>query len=78
VNNKKSAGLDNISPYLLKKCVPYMLKLLLELVSASIGEDIFPSSLDKLVLKQVYEKGIKKMQTFIIQLFWSQIFQRFW
>jgi hypothetical protein len=41
LKSNKSAGLDDISPYLLKKCVPYMLKPLLELVNASIREVIF-------------------------------------
>jgi hypothetical protein len=36
VRCKESAGLDVISPYLLKKCMPYMLKPFLELVNASV------------------------------------------
>jgi hypothetical protein len=44
MKNKKSAGLD-ISPYLLKKCAPHMIKPLLELVTASIREGIFLSTL---------------------------------
>lgn len=43
--NKKLAGLDDISLYLLKKCVPYMLKPSPELVDASIIEGIFPITL---------------------------------
>jgi hypothetical protein len=45
LKNKKLTGLHDFSPYLLKKCVPYMLKLLLELVIESIREGIFPSTL---------------------------------
>jgi hypothetical protein len=39
------AGLDDISPYSLKKCVPYMFKQLLELVNSLIRDGIFPSTL---------------------------------
>jgi hypothetical protein len=31
LRNKKSAGLDDITPYLLKKCIPHIIKPLLEL-----------------------------------------------
>jgi hypothetical protein len=45
MKNKKSSGLDDTLPYLFKKCTPYMLKPLLELVNVSIREGIFPSAL---------------------------------
>jgi hypothetical protein len=57
VKNKKSAGPDDIPPYLLKKCVPYMIKPLLELDNASIREGIFPSTLKKSVVNQFTKKG---------------------
>jgi hypothetical protein len=56
--NKKS-GLD-ISPYLLKICVPYIIKPPLELVSASNREGMFPSTLKKSVVKPVYKKCLKE------------------
>jgi hypothetical protein len=59
MKNKKSAGLDDISPYLLKKCTPHIIKPLLELVNASIREGIFPSTLKKLVVKPIYKNGTK-------------------
>jgi hypothetical protein len=52
-----SAGLDDLSPYFLKKCVPCMLKPLLELLTVSIREDIFPYAFKKSVVKPVYKKG---------------------
>jgi hypothetical protein len=33
LKNTKSAGLDDISTYLLKKCIPHIIKPLLELVN---------------------------------------------
>jgi hypothetical protein len=36
MKNKKSAGLDHNSPYLPKRCIPYMIKPLLELVNQLI------------------------------------------
>jgi hypothetical protein len=60
MKNKKSAGLDDISPYLLKKCVPHIIKPLLELVNASIREGIFPSKLKKSVVKPIYKNGEKE------------------
>jgi hypothetical protein len=48
MKNKKSAGLDDISTYSLKKCIPHIIKLLLELVNISIREGIFPSKLKKI------------------------------
>jgi hypothetical protein len=60
MKNKKSAGLDGISPYLLKKCVPHIIKPLLELVNASIREGIFPSKLKKAVVKPIYKNGKKE------------------
>jgi hypothetical protein len=60
MKNKKSAGLDDISPYLLKKCTPHMIKPLLELVNASIREGNFPSTLKKSVVKPIYKNGTKE------------------
>jgi hypothetical protein len=45
LKSNKSVRLADISSCLLKKCMPYMLKPLSELVSASITEGIFPSTL---------------------------------
>lgn len=45
---KKLTGFDDISLYLLKKCVPYILKLCLQLVSASVREGNFPCIVKKL------------------------------
>jgi hypothetical protein len=59
MKNKKSAGLDDISPYLLKKCVPHIIEPLIELVNASIREGIFPSKLKKSVVKPIYKNGKK-------------------
>jgi hypothetical protein len=47
MKNKKSAGLDDISLYQLKTCIPHIIKSLLEVVNASIREGIFPSKLKK-------------------------------
>jgi hypothetical protein len=60
--SKKLAGPDDILPYVcvLKKFVPYMLKPLLELINASIREGVFPSTLQKLVVKPIYKKGMKE------------------
>jgi hypothetical protein len=55
-----------------------MIKPMLELVSASIREGIFPSTLKKSVVKPILKKGTKKMQIIIIQLLLSLFFQRFW
>jgi ribosomal protein S16 len=52
MKNKKSAGLDDISPYLPKKRIPYIIKLLAELVNASIREGIFPSEIKKKISSQ--------------------------
>jgi hypothetical protein len=52
------AGLADISPHLLKKCVPYILKPLLELVSISSRQGIFPSILKISVIK--YKNGLKE------------------
>jgi hypothetical protein len=60
MKNKKSAGLDDISTYLLKKCIPHIIKLLLELVNVSIRIGIFPSKLKKSVVKPIYKKGEKR------------------
>jgi hypothetical protein len=63
MKNKKSAGLDDITPYLLKICIPYMIKPLLELVNASIREGIFPSTLKKSVVIPIYKNGTKEDAT---------------
>jgi hypothetical protein len=60
MNNKKSAGLDDILPYILKECAPLIITLLLELVNASIREGISPSTLKKSVVILVYKKGTKE------------------
>jgi hypothetical protein len=59
LKNNTTAGLD-ITTYLLKKCVPYMLEPLLELVNALIRVSIFPTTLKKSVVKPVYKKGMKE------------------
>jgi hypothetical protein len=48
LKSEKLAGLDDISPYLLKKHVPYTLMTLFELVNASIREAIYPFTLKKI------------------------------
>jgi hypothetical protein len=60
LKNNKSTDLVDISPYLLKIFLPYMLKPLLELVIASILGDIFPSTLKQSVVQPVYENGMKE------------------
>jgi hypothetical protein len=60
MKNKKSAGLDDISTCLLNKCIPHIIKPLLELVNVSIREGIFPSKLKKSVVKPIYKKGKKE------------------
>jgi hypothetical protein len=77
MKNKKLAGLDDISPYLLKKYAPHMIKPLSELVNASIREGIFPSTLKQSVVNQFTKKGQKKMQT-IVQLLVAPFFEIFW
>jgi hypothetical protein len=58
--NKNSAGLDDVSTYLLKEFIPHIIKLLLELVNASIREGIFPSKLKKSDVKLMYKNGAKE------------------
>jgi hypothetical protein len=60
MKNNKSAGLDDILTYLLKKCIPHIIKPLLELVNVSIREGICPSKLKKSVVKPIYKKGKKE------------------
>jgi hypothetical protein len=60
MKNKKSAGLDDISPYLLKKFIPHIIKPLLELINASIREGIFPSKFKKSEVKAIYKSGKKE------------------
>jgi hypothetical protein len=63
MTNRKLARLDDISPYLLKICVPYIITPLVELVNASIREGIFPTKLKKSVVKpnlQKRDKGRRK------------------
>jgi hypothetical protein len=60
LKNKKLTGLDDVSPYLRKKCVPYVLKPVLELSIASMKEGIFPSTLKRSVVKPIYKKIMKK------------------
>jgi hypothetical protein len=60
LKNTKSARLDDISTYLLKKCIPHIIKPLLELVNVSIREVIFPSKLKQSVVKPIYKKGKKE------------------
>jgi retron-type reverse transcriptase len=55
-----SAGFDDISPYLLIKCAPHIIKPLLELVNASIRDGIFPSILKKSVVIPIYKKGTEE------------------
>jgi hypothetical protein len=60
LKSKKLAGLNGTSPCLLKKCVPYMLQTILQLVNASIRKGIFPSKLKKSVVNPIYEEGMKE------------------
>jgi hypothetical protein len=77
MKSEKSAGLDDISPYLLKKCVPHIIKLLLELVNASIREGIFPSKLKKSVVKPMYKNGEKEEAINYRSITLVPAFQRF-
>jgi hypothetical protein len=60
MKSKKSTGLDDISPYLLKKCTPYIIKPFIELVNASIREGIFSSKLKNSVVKPIYKNRTKE------------------
>jgi hypothetical protein len=79
MKKKKSAGLDEISTYLLKKKYTSHNKVAVNLVNVSIREGIFPSKLKKSVVKPIYKKGgkKKKMQLIIGQLLLYPLFQRF-
>jgi hypothetical protein len=55
----RERGSPNISPHLLKKCVPHIIEPLLELVNVSIREGIFPSKLKK-NQKPIYKNGEKE------------------
>jgi hypothetical protein len=57
---KKSAGLDYIPPYLLKKCISHIIRQLLELINASIREGIFPSKLKVSSQTSLQKWGEKK------------------
>jgi hypothetical protein len=70
------AGFNEISSYLLEKYVPYMIKPLLELATASIREGISPFTLKKSVVKQ-FIKRKKRRCLVIIQLYLSQLCQSF-
>jgi hypothetical protein len=59
LRSEKSAGLADVSLYLLKKCVSYVLVPLLELVNASIREGIFLSTLKKQKTNQCIKKRMK-------------------
>jgi hypothetical protein len=57
LKNKRAAGLDNIS--FIEEIYALHVKPLLELVSGTVGEDIFLSTLKKSVVKPAYIKRIK-------------------
>jgi hypothetical protein len=57
MKNKKSTGVDSISSYVLKKCAPYMIRPLLEIINTTIKNGIFPSCLKKSVVKPIFKKG---------------------
>jgi hypothetical protein len=57
MKNKKSTGVDGISSYVLKKCAPYMIRPLLEIINTTIINSIFPSCLKKSVVKPISKKG---------------------
>jgi hypothetical protein len=78
LKNKKSAGLDDISTYLLKKCIPHIIKPLLELVNLSIRKGIFPSKLKKISGQtNIQKRGKKKRQLITGQLLSYPLFQRY-
>jgi hypothetical protein len=45
MKNKKSTGVECISSYVLKKCAPYMIRALHEIINTTIKNCIFPSCL---------------------------------
>jgi hypothetical protein len=63
MKNKNSAFLYDISPLLLKKCTPYLIKPLLELVSGSVRKGIFLPVFKRSVAGPIYKYGAKEDAT---------------
>lgn len=58
---KKSAGWDDFSPFLLKKCKNEIVLPLFHLVNSIFRECIFPESLKLAIVKPLYKKGEKDL-----------------
>ncbi|XP_049772967.1 uncharacterized protein LOC126161270 [Schistocerca cancellata] len=69
-NKKKSAGIDENSPYLMKKCKHKLMKPLLHLINCTLEEGVFSDRLKLAVIKPLHKKGkesIKLIEKIILK-----------
>ncbi|XP_047115982.1 uncharacterized protein LOC124795946 [Schistocerca piceifrons] len=65
LRNKKSAGLDKISPYLLKQCKYKIMKPLAHLINCVLEDGMFPDKMKLAVVKPIHKKGeVKHVQNY--------------
>lgn len=60
MQNKQSAGIDNIPDSLIKKIAPYIIKPLTYLYNQSLTQGSFPNIFKTAVIKPIHKKGNKQ------------------
>jgi hypothetical protein len=60
LKNILSAGIDEISNYVVKQCIKLLKKLLANIYNASLESGIFPDQLKVAKVVPEYKKGVKK------------------
>lgn len=57
--NKKSSGIDDVSSFIVKACIPAIARPLTYLVNLSFEQGTFPASLKPTTIVPIYKKGSK-------------------
>jgi hypothetical protein len=57
MRNKKSAGIDDIPDFIIKKCYPKLITALTYIINLSLSDGIFPDQLKATKVKPLYKKG---------------------
>jgi hypothetical protein len=64
MGNKKSAGIDDIPDYVIKKCYPKIIHALTYIINLSLSTGQFPEQLKMAKVKPLYKKGPEKVENY--------------
>lgn len=71
MKNRKRLNVNDITPYLIKQCVPYTLTLVAYIINPSLEQEIFPSNLNNLWVSPLEKREMTVYRTILSFLAFS-------